>query len=169
VGVIDYSQRREGIIPLLPRMFGIISRNMREIAPTGNTLEEDYVSWTQAMHDELQNPDKHWIFVFSGEELAGYTLYRIIGDTLHMDEIQVAKGFQGDGRAFPMLMGKLLRDAEEARVHTLRCYVNRLNIKSRGIVQAMGLRAVEEKPRGFIYRGRAEDAHDWYYTKYVAI
>jgi len=169
VEVIDYSQNRGEIVPLLPRMFGIIAANMREIALTGNTIEEDRISWTQAMHEELRSPDKHWIFVFSGETLAGYTLYRIAGDTLHMDEIQVAKGFQRDGKAFPMLMGKMLRDAKEAGVHKLHTYVNRQNTKSRGIVQAMGLAAIGETPRGFSYLGRAEDAYAWYFIKFSAL
>jgi len=166
VEVIDYSQSREEIIPLLPRMFTIISQNMREIAPTGSTLEEDRASWTQAMHEELHHPDQHWIFIFSGEELAGYTLYRIVGDTLHMDEIQVAKGFQGDGRAFPMLMGKLLEDASAAGTETLVSYANRRNLKSQRILSAMSLKVYGETPRGFRYRGRAEDAQGWFHGNY---
>ena len=157
----NYTDRKSEILPLLPRMFEIISRNMHEIAPTGNDLEEDRAAWTRAMHEELQNPDKRWILLFSGDKLAGYTLYRITGETLYMDEIQLAKEFHGDGMAFPMLMGKLLRDAKEAGVRTLHSYVNRQNAKSRGIVQAMGLRQVQEKPRGYVYQGRAEDAYAW--------
>ena len=162
----DYTGQPEEIEPLLPRMFEIISRNMREIAPSGHTLEEDCISWTQAMHEELRNPEKHWILLFSSNTLAGYTLYRISGDTLYMDEIQVAKGFQGDGRAFPMLMGKLLEDARAAGVETLFSYANRQNIKSQGILGAMGLQVYEETPRGLRYRGRAEDALAWFKTKY---
>jgi len=165
----DFTGRAEVIEPLLPAMFTIISENMSEICPSENTLEEDRLSWTQAMHEELRNPEKHWIFIFSGEALAGYTLYRIIGDTLHMDEIQISKPFQGDGRAFPMLMGKLLADAGAAGVETLVSYANRQNLTSQGILAAMGLRVYEETPRGLRYRGRAEDAQAWYYTKYVAI
>jgi len=169
VEVIDYIQSSEKIEQLLPRMFEIISLNMREIAPTGNTLEEDRITWTQAMREELRSPDKHWVFVFSGAELAGYTLYRIAGDALHMDEIQVAKAYQGDGETFPMLMGKMLRDAKETGVHTLHTYVNKQNAKSQGIVRAMGLRTVKEKPRGYVYQGRAEDAQNWYFTKFIAL
>jgi len=158
----DYTHSKKEIEPLLPRMFSIISANMHEIAPTGNCFEEDRASWTQAMHDELRNPEKHWIFAFSGETLAGYTLYRIHDDTLHMDEIQIDKAYQGDGRTFFMLMGNVLRDANESHVRTLHSYVNRQNAKSQAIVQAMGLRAVKETPRGMIYQGRLRDALDWF-------
>jgi RimJ/RimL family protein N-acetyltransferase len=166
VGVIDYTRRREEIPPLLPAMFTIISQNMREIAPTGNTLEEDRAAWTQAMLEELRNPGKRWIFAFCGKELAGYTLYRIAGDTLHMDEIQVAKGFQGDGRAFPALMGKLLEDARAAGVERLRSYANRQNLKSQATLRKLGLQVIGETPRGFRYQGRAGDAQAWFQGKH---
>ena len=176
--ICDYTGRQPEIEPLLPEMFIIISQNMREITPSGNTMEEDRKSWTQAMREELRNPEKHWILLFSGEALAGYTLYRIEnhpgpsdhpskeGNYLHMDEIQIAKHFQGDGRAFPMLMGKLLEDARAAGAATLFSYANRQNIKSHGILGAMGLQVYEETPRGLRYRGRAEDALAWFKTKY---
>jgi len=152
-------------------MFDIISRNMREIAPTGNTLEEDRISWTRAMQEELQNPDKHWVLAFDGEALVGYVLYRIENHSalraplpggeciLHMDEIQIEKAYQGDGETFPLLMGKMLYDAKEAGARTVHTHVNKQNAKSQGIVRAMGLRIVKEKPCGFIYEGKAKDAY----------
>ena len=163
----DYTGNREAIPPLLPQMFAILSQNMREIAPTGNTPEEDRASWEQAMGEELRNPDKHWILLFSDEALAGYTLYRIAGDTLHMDEIQVAKGFQGDGRAFPMLMGQLLRDAQAAGTEVLQSYVNKQNLKSWAILRGLGLTVVGETTRGFRCQGRAGDAQAWFEGKYA--
>jgi len=48
-------------------------------------------------------------------------------------------------------------------------YANRQNLKSQGMLRAMGLEVYEETPRGLRYRGRAEDAQVWYFTKYVAL
>ena len=162
----DYTGRPQEIEPLLPQMFSLIARNMREIAPTGNTLDEDRLMWTRAMLEQLRNPDTHWILLFSGEALAGYTLYRIAGETLHMDEIQVQQRFQGDGVSFPMLLGKLLEDAITARAETLASYANRQNLKSRAILSRLGLAIAGETPRGFQYRGRVRDALAWFEAKY---
>jgi len=163
----DYTQNREAILALLPRMFEIIAQNMREIAPTGNTLEEDRKSWTQAMLAELNKPEKRWVMAFDrNEQLVGYVLYRIHGATLHMDEIQVAKTRQGDGKIFPGLLGKLLRDGVDADVITLCSHANKHNEKSQGILQALGLRPVKELPRGLCYEGGFDDAFAWFRGKY---
>ena len=162
----DYSQNREAIPPLLPRMFEIIAENMNEIAPTGNSLEQDRKLWTQAMLEELQKPGKRWVIVFSDDELAGYALYGICGDILHMDEIQVAKAQQGDGRMFPALLGKQLRDAQAAGVRKLYSYANERNEKSQGILRNLGLRPVGQTPRGHRYEGDFEDAMAWFQSKY---
>jgi len=167
--VIDYTRRREEIVPLLPHMFELISGNMRAIAPTGNTLEEDRAIWTKAMRDGLRDPEKHWIFAFDGESLEGYTLYQIQGDVLRMNEIQIAPAYQGDGETFPLLMGKMLSDARAAEVTTIYAGANKPNLKSQGILRAMGLtELIGETERSFRYKGRAEDAFAWYDGRYGA-
>jgi len=141
-------------------MFEIISQNMREIAPTGNTLEEDRVLWEQAMQEELRNPDKHWVLAFSGETLAGYVLYRIAEGVLRMDEIQIAKAYQGDKKTFALLKGRMLDDARMAKVRELRAYTNKKCEKAQGILHGMGLSVIGETPRGFRYAGGAEKLYE---------
>ena len=158
----DYTAHRGRLAPLLPCMFEIIAENMREIAPTGNSLEQDRALWHSTMRRELRRPDKHWVLAFSGETLAGYTLYRISGRVLHMDEIQVAKPFQGGGEAFPLLMGHMLHQAQAGGVRTVRASANKVNRKSQGILSAMGLKAVGETARSLRYQGDAQDALDWF-------
>ncbi|MDR1464707.1 MAG: hypothetical protein LBJ11_05340 [Oscillospiraceae bacterium] len=127
-----------------PEMFGIIAANMRRIAPTGNPLEEDRRAWTEAMHGEMQDPAKHWVLAVSGDVpdagdaavsqavLAGYVLYRIGGGICHMDEIQIAAPFQGDGAVFPLLLGRLLGDVRRAGVTQLQSSANKQKRKVPG-------------------------------------
>jgi hypothetical protein len=153
----DYSQNREAIPALLPRMFEMIAQN---------TQEEDRKLWTQAMLEEIKKPEKRWVAAFSGDTLAGYALYRVCGVTLHMDEVQVAKAQQGDGKIFPGLLGKLLRDANNAGVRKLCGYANENNQKAQGILRNLGLRPAEQTPRGQRWEGSFEDALAWFKEKY---
>jgi hypothetical protein len=36
-------------------LFTVLCENMSQIAPTGNSWEEDFQFWSQAMREELQN------------------------------------------------------------------------------------------------------------------
>jgi len=164
----DYTNQREEIVPLLPFMFGIIAPNMRAIAPTGNSVERDYIIWKKAMEKDLENPQKHWVMVFAGQEmrLLGYALYRIAMPVLHMDEIQVVKTHQGDGIVFPALMGKILHDAEHFGTCTLRSYANKRNEKAFGILRTMGLQILDETETGYRYEGYLDHALAWFRWKY---
>ena len=162
----DYTKRRNELLPLLPQLFDVLAENMREIAPTGNSLEDDYAIWTQAMLNELEKPEKHWVLAFVEEQLAGYVLYRIVGDILHLDEIQVAKPQQGDRKIFPGLIGKMFYDANKAEVTAFYSYANKRNKKSQGILQAMGLSVISETTWSFQYYGSFTAAHAWFRNKY---
>ena len=165
----DLTGRNEEIRALFPQMFTIISANMSTIAPTGNTLEEDRRSWTRAMVEELRNPEKRWIISQVNGVLTGYLLYRVnaADNVIHMDEIQIAEVYQGDGVTFLALIAALLRDSTVSGA-TLRSYANRQNTKSQGILQRMGLAVVGETERGFRFEGRGSNALAWFTSKYGA-
>jgi len=163
----DLTGRNEEIRALFPQMFTIISTNMSAIAPTGNNLEDDRHSWTQAMEEELRNPERRWVISQANGVLTGYLLYRVnaADNVIRMDEIQIAEVYQGDGIMFPALIAALLRDPAVSGA-TLRSYANRQNTKSQGILQRMGLAVVGETERGFRFEGRGSDALAWFTNKY---
>ena len=165
----DLTGGKEEIRALFPQMFAIISTNMSAIAPTGNTMEDDRRSWTQAMESELRNPEKRWIFARADGVLAGYLLYRVSAadDVIHMDEIQIAQAYQDDGVLFPALMAALLRDPAVPGA-TLRSYANKQNAKSQGVLRRMGLNVVGETVRGLRFEGKGSDALAWFMSKYGA-
>ena len=55
---------------LLPQMFEILSTNMKKIAPTGNSYEEDKKIWLSYMIPSLK--EKQIILMYVDEVLVGY-------------------------------------------------------------------------------------------------
>ena len=61
------------------KLFSILFDNMVNIAPTGNSREEDYKSWYKAMCGEMQNDKRHIIVIFNEnmKEIIGFFKYSI--------------------------------------------------------------------------------------------
>ena len=133
----------------IPRMFDILAGNMRIIAPTGDSYEEDRRIW-QA---EAVPAFEHVILIFDDDRLAGYFQYRLQDNTLRMDEIQFARTYQGSGlfkRLYQYLTTIIPKDTQ----HVTAC-ANKMNQKAQNILEYLGLQRIGENKNGksFIYNG----------------
>ena len=132
-------------------MFNIISSNMENIIDTGNTKEENYKMWKNAMLDEMKNKNKKWIGAFNKNELIGYFLYKINKNNIVLDEIQIIKNHQGDKCTFIKLFKYLLKDNNIKDNYIVTTYVNKNNNKSKAIVKKFGFKVLEKKENGNKY------------------
>ena len=133
----------------IPRMFDILAGNMRIIAPTGDSYEEDRKIWLA----EAVPAFEHVILIFDDDRLAGYFQYRLQDNTLRMDEIQFAKPYQGSGlfkRLYQYLTTIIPKDTQ----HVTAC-ANKMNQKAQNILEYLGLQRIGENKNGksFIYNG----------------
>ena len=133
----------------IPRMFDILAGNMRIIAPTGDSYEEDRRIW-QA---EAVPAFEHVILIFDDDRLAGYFQYRLQDNTLRMDEIQFARTYQGSG-LFKRLYQYLTTIIPQDTQHVAAC-ANKMNQKAQNILEYLGLQRIGENKNGksFIYNG----------------
>lgn len=133
----------------IPRMFDILAGNMRIIAPTGDSYEEDRRIW-QA---EAVPAFEHVILIFDDDRLVGYFQYRLQDNTLRMDEIQFAKPYQGSG-LFKRLYQYLTTIIPQDTQHVAAC-ANKMNQKAQNILEYLGLQRIGENKNGksFIYNG----------------
>ena len=133
----------------IPRMFDILAGNMRIIAPTGDSYEEDRRIW-QA---EAVPAFEHVILIFDDDRLAGYFQYRLQDNTLRMDEIQFAKPYQGTG-LFKRLYQYITTIIPQETQHVAAC-ANKMNQMAQNILQYLGLQRIGENKNGksFVYRG----------------
>ena len=133
----------------IPRMFDILAENMRIIAPTGDSYEEDRKIWLADAVPAFE----HVILIFDDDRLAGYFQYRLQDNTLRMDEIQFAKPYQGSG-LFRRLYQYIITIIPQDTQHVAAC-ANKMNQKAQNILEYLGLQRIGENKNGksFIYRG----------------
>ncbi len=133
----------------IPRMFDILAGNMRIIAPTGDSYEDDRRIWLVEAVPALE----HVILILDDGQLAGYFQYRLQDNTLRMDEIQFAKPYQGSG-LFRRLYQYIITIIPQDTQHVAAC-ANKMNQKAQNILEYLGLQRIGENKNGksFIYNG----------------
>ena len=82
---------------LARQIFDILADNMTIIAPTGNSREEDFGLWSDAVSDGLQREERQIILIKDSETIVGFFQYYTNADTFMMEEIQFRPEYQGKG------------------------------------------------------------------------
>ena len=140
---------------LLPVLYQLLHENMSRIAPTGNTYEEDYASWSGCVLPAMEKEQRQMVLMHVGGEFAGYFQYYVTGDKerLMMEEIQLREKFQGSG-LFGEFYRWLVRELPGDIAH-VEAYANKKNFKSQAILEHLGLQRAGENKNGnsFFYRG----------------
>ena len=52
----------------LPQLFSILHENMSVIAPTGNTYEQDYALWSDAVGPAMQKENRRIVLIFDDDK-----------------------------------------------------------------------------------------------------
>ena len=157
--------RREEFEQYAKALFSILYDNMSQIAPTGNSREEDFPYWFNANKEELKNENRHIIIIVQKEinEIAGFFKYSVQNDVFFMEEIQIRKSYQGKYNIFERIY-KFVLDNIKDGVCVVEAYADKRNIKSVGILGKLGLTIVGENKNGISYhfRGTYADLLNWY-------
>ncbi len=146
-------------------LFTVLCENMSQIAPTGNSWEEDFQFWSQAMSEELQSEKRQIIMISHMEsgKIIGYFQYSVIENVFMMEEIQIDQTYQGKYHIFRDLYGVVFENME-TDVELVEAYANKRNTKSMGILRKLGLEIVGENKRGtsYLFRGKYVDMLKWF-------
>ena len=141
-------------------LFTVLCENMSQIAPTGNSWEEDFQFWSQAMREELQSEKRQIIMIIhkESEGIIGYFQYSVNEAIFMMEEIQIDQAYQGKYHIFRNLYGFIIENME-AGIKLVEAYANKRNSKSMGILRKLGLEIVGEIKRGtsYLFRGNYVD------------
>lgn len=140
---------------LLPDLFCILHSNMSLIAPTNNSYEDDFEMWSSYLIPAMKKEQRQIVLMYADDTLAGYFQYYINVDinSLMMEEIQIAKEFQGTGifsALYKWLVEQLPKDVE-----SVEAYANKKNLKSQSILKHLGLVESGENKNGnsFYFKG----------------
>lgn len=143
-------------------IFNILSGNMTKIAPTGNTLDEDFRMWVSCAGEALQNADRKIILIKYAETIVGYFQYCTNEDTFMMEEVQFIPEYQGKG-IFRGLYGFVLKNINpDLKFVKANASIN--NNKSIGILEKLGLKNVglNKNGRSYQFIGEFKDLVKWY-------
>ena len=146
-------------------IFSILADNMSVIAPTGNSREEDFGLWIDAVSDSIQREERQIILIEDGETLVGYFQYRTNADTFMMEEIQFKPAYQGKG-IFRELYGFVLENIRND-LEFVEAYASVNNHKSIGILEKFGLSniALNKNGRSYHFKGDFADLIKWFENK----
>ena len=147
------------------QIFDILADNMTMIAPTGNSREEDFVLWSDAVIDGLQREERQIILIKDNETIVGFFQYYTNADTFMMEEIQFRPEYQGKG-VFRKLYGFILKNIRND-LEFVEAYANTKNQKSIGILEKFGLlnTGLNKNGRSYHFKGDFIDLIKWYESK----
>ena len=143
---------------LLDEIFHILAANMRVIAPTGLTYEEDKAQWMACVPPALTKDARQILLIYDRDELVGFFQYYVTADrsVFMMEEIQFKPAYQGSG-----LFGELYRFLTPKLPTDIACveaYADKRNTKSLSVLGHLGLTVIGENKNGISYRLRGDFA-----------
>ena len=139
---------------VLPILFEILHANMNQIAPTGNTYEDDYKVWASNICPAMEKPQRQIVLMYSEGTIIGYFQYSIHSEIFMMEEIQINKAYHGTG-IFSALYRWLICQLPD-NLKTVEAYANKQNFKSQGVLAHLGLMATGESNNGKSYHYKGE-------------
>ncbi len=143
---------------LLDEIFALLADNMRVIAPTGLTYEEDRAQWMACVPPALAQEARQIILLYADDELAGFFQYYVTADhrVFMMEEFQLKAAYHGSGlfgELYRFLVPRLPGDIE-----AVEAYAHKRNTKSLGVLGHLGLTVVGENRNGTSFHLRGEFA-----------
>ena len=143
---------------VLDEIFDILATNMRVIAPTGLTYEEDRAQWLSCVPPALEKDARQIILIHDRNELIGFFQYYVTADhsLFMMEEIQFKPAYHGSG-LFSDLYRYLLPRLP-ADIQAVEAYADKRNKKSLAVLSHLGLTVIGENKNGISYHLRGSFA-----------
>lgn len=144
--------KKEEYEKLLPVLFEILYSNMNVIAPSPYDYEEDKEAWLGYLVPALENGTEI-LLLYAGSTLAGYFQYRVVGDTLYADEVEIRREYQRTFLFYRFCC--CLRELLPEKIRYVCSYVNKRNQNSVAIHEKLGMERIGENKSGtsWCYRG----------------
>ncbi len=143
-------------------IFIILADNMEIIAPTGNTREEDYRCWYEAVNDGLKRDERQIVLIKDADSIIGFFQYYTNSDTFMMEEIQFKPEYQGKG-VFKALYSFVIPQIKN-NIEFVEAYASISNSKSIRILEKLGLTNIglNKNGRSYHFKGHYLDLLKWY-------
>lgn len=140
----------------LPQLFDLLYENMKVIAPSGLTYEQERTEWLEVVSPALEKAPRQIILCFVAGELAGYIQYYIREQMLMVEEIQLKKTYHRTLLFYRLC--KYLISVMPCDLQTVEAYADKRNRNSIRLMEKLGMQRCEpESDSPFVHmRGSAE-------------
>ena len=142
---LDKSQKNQW----LPKLFEILYHNMKDIAPSGVSYEEEREEWMSAVGPAIDKAPRQIILMHAGDFFAGYFQYYVNGGMFMVEEIQIVPEYQGTTLLCALF--RFLRSVLPDGIETIGAYAHHSNIRSQQILKKLGMERVGENEGDFCY------------------
>ncbi len=125
----------------LPKLFDLLYDNMREIAPTDLTYEQEKAQWLGNVSPALDKSARQIIMCFDDEKLIGYIQYYINDKMIMVEELQLKKAYHCTltfYRFCKNLIGTLPAD-----IKYIEAFADKRNINSQKLMNKIGMEFID--------------------------
>ncbi|MBE6941531.1 MAG: hypothetical protein E7455_04550 [Ruminococcaceae bacterium] len=139
----------------LPQLFDLFYDNMRKIAPSELSYEQEKQQWLGAVSPALEKAPRQIILCFADDSLAGYVQYYTNGNLLMIEEVQIKQAYQRTTLFY--CFGKYLAKMLPADLETLEAFAVKQNLRSRKLMGKLGMTQIDENSNFVHLRGSARE------------
>ena len=127
----------------LPKLFDLLYDNMRLIAPSNLSYEQEKAIWLSKVSPALDKDPRQIILGFVDDDLSGYIQYYTRDQLLMVEEIQIKRDYQRTFLFyhFCKYLSQLLPD----NIQFIEAYADKRNLNSQHIMKKLGMKVLEEK------------------------
>ena len=108
--VTDYSNRRGGVVNLLPQIHSMYKENA--LADKSGVLQNPghIITWQQQIKKRLMDINWRFLIATQRDRIVGVLFYRYEISNAYIEELQFHKNFESDTEAFDQIFKKLEMD-----------------------------------------------------------
>lgn len=126
---------------LLPMLFDILYENMKDIAPSGLSYDEEKKLWLSNVSPAIDKAPRQIIMCCDSDVLAGFVQYYTDKERLVIEEVQLTKKHQRT-MAFYRLC-KYLSISLSENIKYIEAYADKRNLSSISMMKKLGCEMVE--------------------------
>jgi len=127
----------------LPLLFDLLYENMRCIAPSELSYEQEKQEWLAAVSPALEKAPRQIILCFVQGDLAGYVQYYIRDKMLMVEEIQLKRKYHRTLLFYKLC--KYMLSVLPGDLQTIEAYADKRNLYSIRLMNKLGMRICESE------------------------
>lgn len=139
---------------VLPELFSLLYRNMKDIAFSGQPFSEAQREFQENVLPALEKPQRQLLLFLREGKTVGFCMYYVNQEKLTIEELQLEPYYHRHG--IPYFLGRFLLARYDGMVSWVEAYAHKENLVSRELMKRLGFFEQQHTQTLFHYRCPAE-------------